>query len=159
MLLSADYNKLAWAIVRKYDIPLKWAMKSAYCLRDLELKEPMLWMTRPSSPLAEVWDPANAMMLVSVLRSQARLSPSRERSSMLHLAATDIYDKYSSLEGVGSEFVSKLLDGELVYWATKYYVDSLIAKKRGWSEESRGLAIEFSEGESYTTFWFDYSLS
>lgn len=159
MLLSSDYNKLAWAIARKYGVPLKWAMKSAYCLRDLNIEEPLLWMTIPTSPLSSIWDPANVMKLVSVLRSQARLAPDTSRSQNLDEAATLIYDKYCSLEGVGCEFVSGLLDGELVYWATKYYVDSLIAKKMGWAEESSSVAIEFTEGDSYTTFWFDYAHS
>jgi len=97
------------------------------------------------------------MKLVCVLRSQARQAEDTSRANDLNEAATKIYDKYCSLEGVGCEFVSSLLDGELVYWATKYYVDSFIAKKRGWREESYSLAIEFSEGDSYTTFWFDHS--
>lgn len=156
MLLSSKYNKLAWAITRKYGIALKWAMKSAYCLRELGLEDPLLWVSKPTSPLSSVWDPANAMKLVCVLRSQARQAEDTSRATELNEAAASIYDKYCSLEGVGCEFVSNLLDGELVYWATKYYVDSFIAKKMGWAEESSSLAIEFSEGDSYTTFWFDY---
>ena len=159
MLLTTDYNKLAWGIRRRYNIPLKWAMKSAYTLRELEVKEPLLWLSKPSSPLAPIWDPANAMKMVAVLRSQARLSDCALRSAELNDAADVIYDRYGSLEGIGCEFVSGLLDGELVYWATKYYVDSLIAKKMGWAEESSSLAIEFTEGDSYTTFWFDYAHS
>lgn len=159
MLLSSDYNKLAWAITRKYSIPLKWAMKSAYCLRDLGLEDPLLWMYKPTSPLSSVWDPANVMKLVAVLRSQARLSEDYSRTQELDEAATSIYDKYCALEGVGCEFVSSLLDGELVYWATKYYVDSLVAKKMRWADESSSVAIEFTEGDSYTTFWFDYAHS
>jgi len=157
MLLSSEYNKLAWGIRRKYDIPLKWAMKSAYCLRDMHIDNPTRWLTKPSSPLTRVWDPANAMKLVCVLRSQARQAEDTSRANDLNEAATKIYDKYCCLEGVGCEFIADLLDGELVYWATKYYVDSFIAKKRGWREESSSLAIEFSEGDSYTTFWFDHS--
>lgn len=156
MLLSSEYNKLAWAITRKYNIPLKWAMKSAYCLRDLEHEDPMLWMTKPTSPLSSIWDPANAMNLVGVLRSQARIASCRTRAEALDNAASLIYDKYCALDGIGCEFVSELLDGELVYWATKYYVDSLIAKKMQWHKESSSVAIEFPEGNSYTTFWFDY---
>lgn len=157
MLLSSEYNKLAWGIRRKYGIPLKWAMKAAYCLRDMHIDNPTRWLTKPSSPLARVWDPANVMKLVCVLRSQARQADDPDRGDALNEAATYIYDHYRALKGIGCEFVSSLLDGELVYWATKYYVDSFIAKKRGWAEESSSLAIEFSEGDSYTTFWFDYS--
>ena len=159
MLLSSDYNKLAWAITRKYGIPLKWSMKSAYCLRELEIDSPELWITKPTGPLSSTWDPANVMQLVSVLRSQARLATSSLRADSLNEAATLIYDKFCALEGVGCEFVASLLDGELVYWATKYYVDSLVAKKMGGLEESSSLAIEFSEGDSYTTHWLDYSAS
>lgn len=156
MLLSSEYNKLAWGIRRKYGIPLKWAMKAAYCLRDMHIDNPTRWLTKPSSPLTRVWDPANVMQLVCVLRSQARQADDPDRSNALNEAATYIYDHYRSLKGIGCEFVSSLLDGELVYWATKYYVDSFIAKKRGWREESSNLAIEFSEGDSYITFWFDH---
>jgi hypothetical protein len=154
--LSSDYNKLAWGIRRKYGIPLKWAMKSAYTLRELGSPEPMLWLSKPIGPLSRVWDPANVMKLVAVLRSQSRLAEDTTRELDLNNAATSLYDRYCSLEGVGCELVAKLLDGELVYWATKYYVDSLIAKKRRGSEESSTVAINFSEGNSYTTFWFDY---
>ena len=159
MLLSSDYNKLAWAITRKYGVPLKWAMKASYCLRELDIEDPLLWISKPSSPLSSVWDPSNVMKLVAVLRSQARLAEDLGRADDLNEAATMIYDKYCALDGVGCEFVSSLLDGELVYWATKYYVDSLIAKKMGWAEESSSVAIEFTEGDSYTTFWFDYAHS
>ena len=159
MLLSSDYNKLAWSITRKYNIPLKWAMKSAYCLRELELDSPELWITKPTGPLSSTWDPANVMKLVSVLRSQARLAASSIRADSLNEAATLIYDKYCALEGVGCEFVASLLDGELVYWATRYYVDSLIAKKMGWAEESPSVTIELPEGDSYNTLWFDYAHS
>ena len=156
MLLSSEYNKLAWAIRKKYGISLKWAMKAAYCLREMNIDNPVRWLTKPSSPLSRVWDPANAMKLVCVLRSQAGKAEDTARATELNEAATKIYDKYCALEGVGCEFIASLLGGELVYWATKYYVDSFIAKKRGWKEESNNLAIEFSEGDSYTTFWFDY---
>lgn len=159
MLLSSGYNKLAWGICKKYGVPLKWAMKSAYALRALDINDPMLWLTKPQSPLSRVWDPANVMKLVAVLRSQARQAEDAGRAEDLNNAATSIYDKYCALEGVGCEFVSSLLDGELIYWATKYYADSLIAKKMGWAEESSSLAIEFTEGDSYTTFWFDYAHS
>lgn len=159
MHLSANYNKLAWAIKAKFGITLKWAMKTAYCLRELDIENPLFWMSKPSSPLSRVWDPSNVMKLVVVLRSQARLAEDLRRADELNDAATMIYDKYCALDGVGCEFVSSLLDGELVYWATKYYVDSLIAKKMGWAEESSSLAIEFTEGDSYTTFWFDYAHS
>ena len=131
MLLSSDYNRLAWAIRKKYDIPIKWAMKSAYCLRELDDDTPELWLTKPRSPLYRIWDPANVMKLLCVLRSQANLGKDSNRSRELNRAASLIYDKYSSLEGVGCEFISTLLDGELVYWATKYYVDSCTAKKNG----------------------------
>ena len=157
MLLSSEYNKLAWGIHRAYGIPLKWAMKSAYCLRNTHTANPMRWLTKPNSPLSRVWDPANAMKLVAILRSQALQAKNKERCEKLNDAATRIYDRYRSLRGVGCEFVADILDGELIYWATKYFVDSLIAKKIGWAEESNKLAIEFSEGDSYTTFWFDYS--
>lgn len=157
MLLSSEYNKLAWAIRKKYGISLKWAMKAAYCLREMNIDNPTRWLTKPSSPLARVWDPANVMKLVCVIRSQARQADDPSRSDVLNEAASYIYDRYRALKGIGCEFIADLLDGELVYWATKYYVDSFIAKKRGWREESSSLAIEFSEGDSYTTFWFDYS--
>lgn len=156
MLLSSEYNKLAWSILRQYSIPLKWAMKTAYCLRELPIDNPRLWLTKPGSPLASIWDPANVMKLVSVLRSQARLANSGTRREDLDNAATDIYDKYCQLEGVGCEFMASLLDGELIYWATKYYVDSIISKKNNLSEGTNILAIELSEGTSYPTPWFDY---
>ena len=156
MLLSSEYNKLAWAIRKKYGISLKWAMKAAYCLREMNIDNPVRWLTKPSSPLSRIWDPANVMKIVCLLRSQARQANSATRSKALYDAASHIYEQYKALKGIGCEFVSDLLDGELVYWATKYYVDSFKAKKRGWKEESNNLAIEFSEGDSYTSFWFDY---
>ena len=159
MLLSSEYNKLAWAIRKKYDIPLKWAMKSAYCLRDMGKDNPELWLTKPRSPLYRIWDPANVMKLICVIRSQANLCKGSNRSKELNHTASLIYDKYASLEGIGCEFIATLLDGELVYWATKYYVDSHAAKKNGEDLTSRTLAIDLGEGDSYTTFWFDYLAS
>ena len=156
MLLSSDYNKLAWAIQKTYNIPIKWAMKSAYCLRYIELDNPERWLSKPVGPLARVWDPANVMKLICVLRSQADLADNSTRRESLSNAASHIYDHYRSLRGIGCEFISDLLDGELVYWATKYYVDSFKAKKNSVTEKSHSIAIDFSEGTSYTTYWFDY---
>ena len=157
MLLSSEYNKLAWGIRRKYNIPLKWAMKAAYCLRDMHIDNPSRWLTKPSSPLTRVWDPANVMKLVCVLRSQARQATNPDRSNALNEAATNIYDHYRLLNGIGCEFIADLLDGELVYWATKYYVASFEAKKNAPLKNPHSIAIELSEGTSYTTYWFDYS--
>lgn len=130
MHLSANYNKLAWAIKAKYGITLKWAMKTAYCIRDLGLEEPELVLSLPESSLAAIWDPANVMKMISLIRSQARLSSCSERSEELDAIADTLYDRYSALEGIGCRFISQFLEGELVYWATKYYVTSLEAKKR-----------------------------
>ena len=156
MLLSSEYNKLAWCIRKTYGIPLKWAMKSAYCLRDLELDNPSRWLSKPVGPLARVWDPANVMKLICVLRSQSDLAENNARRDDLSRAASDIYERYRSLHGIGCEFISNILEGELVYWATKYYVDSFKAKKNSTTEKSHSIAIDFSEGTSYTTYWFDY---
>lgn len=156
MLLSTDYNKLAWGIRKKYHIPLKWAMKTAYCLRNIPIENPTRWLTKPSSPLSRTWDPANVMKIICVLRSQADQAVDIKRGYALNKAATDLYDRYRSLEGLGCEYVSTLLEGELVYWAAKYYVTSFISKKRNPEKEANSLAIEFSEGNSYTSYWFDY---
>ena len=156
MLLSSDYNKLAWGIKKTYNIPLKWAMKSAYYICKSDLDTNQNWLAKPTSPLARVWDPANVMKIICVLRSQADQATEVSRRIELANAASYLYEHYSSLKGIGCELISDLLDGELVYWATKYYVDSFEAKKNITSEKPHSIAIEFSEGTSYTTFWFDY---
>ena len=155
MLLSSEYNKLAWDIKRKYNIPLKWAMKSSYCLRELESSKPRNWLTKPCSPLARIWDPANVMKLVEVLRSQARIASNPNRRDKLTNAANEIYNKYRSLDGVGCEFISTILDGELVYWVTKHYVDSFIAKKNK-AREVNGVALSLPDGKSFISYWFDF---
>ena len=129
MLLSSEYNKLAWAIRKQYSIPLKWAMKAAYCIRQLDVDSPLRMISKPNSPLARVWDPANVMKLICVLRSQSDLADHDSRREELRNTASHIYEHYKSLKGIGCDFISDLLDGELVYWATKYYVDSIVAKK------------------------------
>lgn len=159
MLLSSEYNKLAWQIRRRYGVSLKWAMKSAYCLREMGIDKPERWLTKPSSPLAHDWEPSNVMKLVSVIRSQARQAESITRREELNSVADKLYSRYTSSLGIGCDYASQFLDGELVYWATKYYVESWRGATMGWREESNYLAIEFSEGDSYTTFWYDYAAS
>ena len=155
MKMCSEYNRLAWKIRRKYGIPLKWAMKSAYCLKKMDMDNPLRWMTKPSSPLSEAWNSSNTMKLISVLREQASLCTKLSRRAELEKAADRLQSRYMEGSPVGCKYAADLVNGELVYWATKYYVESYLGVVRGWREVSNYILIDFPEGECYTTFWFD----
>jgi len=155
MKMCSEYNRLAWKIRRKYGVPLKWAMKSAYCLKKMGMDNPLRWMTKASSPLSETWDSANTMKLINVLRALSDKATKISRRNTLDSTADRIYRRYLDNKPIGCTYVADLMDGELVYWVTKYYVESYFGVINGWREESKYILIDFPDGECYTTFWFD----
>lgn len=150
MLLSGEYNKLAWWLIREYGVSRKWAMKIAYCLRNLGV-QPELLKYKPGSPLLPVWDPANVMWIVTIMRSQARECPDPDRSRAISLFCDSVYSKYRSLAGVGASLVSQFEEGEVLYWATYLYVESIGAKQTG---TSKYIALDLPHGESISNAWF-----
>lgn len=150
MLLSSEYNKLAWWLIKEYGLSRKWAMKIAYCLRDLDI-DPELLKYKPGSPLLPVWDPTNVMEVVCIMRSQARGCSDEERSRTLSLFCDLVYTRYRSLSGVGAVLISRFGGGEVMYWATTLYVKSLAAKEKS---DSKYIVLDLPEGESITNPWF-----
>ena len=150
MLLSSEYNRLAWWLIKEYGLGKKWAMKIAYCLRALDM-EPDLHKCKLGSPLLPVWEPANVMNIVCVMRSQARGCLDEERSGSLASFCDLVYSKYRSLRGVGAVLISRFGGGEALYWATYLYVKSLAAKeKRG----TKYIVLDLPGGESISNTWF-----
>ena len=150
MLLSSEYNKLAWWLIKEYGLSRKWAMKIAYCLRDLDI-DPEQLKHKPGSPLLPVWDPANVMWVVTIMRSQARECLDSDRSKSISLFCDRVYSKYRSLGGVGAYMVSQFGGGEILYWATTLYVETLSAKERN---NSKYVVLDLPEGESIVNAWF-----
>jgi hypothetical protein len=150
MLFCREYNTLAWWLIKQYGLTRKWAMKIAYLLIGLG-KGPGIYKYKPGSPLLTIWDPANVMKVICIMRSQIRRLPEGDKSSSLTLFCDLVYSKYRSLQGVGAEFISRFGEGEVLYWATVLYVESLAAKEKGGL---RYIALDLPEGESISNPWF-----
>jgi hypothetical protein len=151
--LNTSYNKLAWWLKKEYGVSLKWAMKTAYCLRKVA-DNPEHLKYKPGSPLLVAWDPANVLKFIHVLRCQSRQSSDAEKAKELVQSAEKLYSRYMSLGGVGVEQVSSTMDGEAMYWASKFYVDSFAAKER--YPGCAYIKLELPYGESVTTPWFNH---
>jgi hypothetical protein len=152
MLLSSDYNSLAWWLIKEYGLSRKWAMKIAYCLRKIDI-EPELLRYKPGSPLLPIWDPSNVMKVVCIMRSQTRECPDKERSGSLSVFCDLVYSKYRALGGIGAVLISKFGGGEVLYWATRLYVESLTAKEKS---TSKYVILDLPEGESVSNTWFNH---
>ena len=150
MLLSSEYNKLAWWLIKEYGLSRKWAMKIAYCLRDLAI-EPELLKHKPGSPLLPVWDPSNVMKLVCIMRSQSRECSDEDRAKSLSTFCELVYSRYRALSGIGAVLISRFGGGEVLYWAVYLYVKTLTAKEKSGSKY---IALDLPEGESISNFWF-----
>ena len=152
MLLSSDYNNLAWWLIREYGLSRKWAMKIAYYLRGLGI-EPELLKYKPGSPLLSTWDPSNVMKVVTIMRSQARMCHDKKRSDALSVFCDSVYSKYRALGGIGARVTSSFGGGEVLYWATILYVDSLMAKEK---RATKYIVLDLPEGESVSNTWLVY---
>ncbi|MAH48147.1 hypothetical protein CMI37_20150 [Candidatus Pacearchaeota archaeon] len=150
MLLSSEYNRLAWWLIKEYGVARKWAMKSAYYLRYIDIP-PSRLRAKPGSVMLATWDPSNVLKLICLIRNQANLVDDSEREEELVACSDALYNRYRALDGVGTRLVSKFLDGELIYWATKFYVDSLTAKEK--SPDHKFLSLDLPHGQSVTTRW------
>lgn len=155
MILSSEFNRLAWAVRKKYGTSLKWAMKIAYCLREITTDDAKLWLTKTKSPLRTNWNPTNVMFFVTILRALARKSSDPGFRKEVDSVASDLYHEYSSLRGVGAKKVSTYREGELLYWATLYFVESFIAKKMvdKDNDQSYYVTLELPEGLVTTRLW------
>ena len=153
MDLSSDYNRLAHAVRRKFGVSLKWAMKIAYCLRELGSDNPVAWVNMPRSPMTNVWNPTNCMFFVTILRGQAKSCDCSETKKELSDVASELYSTYSAMLPLGAKQIAKLRDGELLYWATRYFVESQLARK--YDKESN----DYDDDSYYVTLELPYGLT
>lgn len=153
MLLSTEHNKLAWWLIKEYDVPRSWAMRTAYCLCTADVPADTIRF-KPGSPLLTSWDPANVLKFIHLVRCQSRQASCKEQVSKLTENANKLYSRYMAFTGVGIGQVSRSMGGEAVYWASKFYVDSLAAKEK--NPECKYIKVALPHGDSVTTPWFNH---
>ena len=154
MLISSDYNKLAWSIYKKYKISQKWAFKIAYAFSHLDnTTHPIYLLDKPGAPLEPIWYPSNVMKMVVLIRNQATKCGDPEGSEDLLLIAKKIYNKYRLLDGIGAEFISQFNEGEVLYWAVELYTQTMASKKRS-DRDLPYLTVTLKWGESPSDPWF-----